>query len=579
VEVDPDTSTVFTIDVRDVDLSPEQEGMTITFTGPMDQTPGNPSIVTLPPITLAADDLPLLVSNTLTYTSQDMGSTEAVSELTVRPLRPRSTAALSWTGDASLAHHYRPDWRWSGNWSPATGGPAAETPATLLFPDASQTTNRVDRDRQVGGIFVQNTSGTYLFDLDGKTLTVTNHAYSATLAANNWAALANTYHEALPSEGYFTVGSKDASSSAIVAGGTLKFAKGGLLVDSPTAALGDASRWSRLTLTNTVVDADFGTLCLPTCQGGAGGCATLDIRGATVKGGILRAENLLAGYGHYETQARSVGQFAFGPDTGVTNIVVPGTFLVSFGHRIGHCRFGDPDADWKLPANVSFDIGTSAESRGNVYVGWSNWGGDSGLLEASSGGTFAGWLDEFVVGHGMPGYLRLAAMDGIDLDAQTFTIGTGGFSGSYGEATLPAGRVRCDIFQIGQNGAATLTLHGTEMQVDSAAAIGNGDNAATVTTVLDGTSAGLRFAGDVTPAFGNNGVLHLHYAAPMQAKPYSGICFEGSRETYVEELLAANKITVTAAEDVDISKVKVYVFRGDTYVGIPPEAGTLILLR
>lgn len=261
IEVDPDVSTALVIDRADIDLSPAQDNMTVTFASDYDQTPADPSIVTLPPVTLAANAEPMVFENTLTYASQDAGSTTVAADVTVIPLLPRTTSALTWAGGATLTHHYRPEWRWSANWHPATGGPAADTPAHLVFDDTSHATNRVDCDRMVGGISVRSTSGAQVFDLAGNTLCVTNYDYTPTLYASEWAVLANHYHAARPTDGNLNVGNKNTPSTAVILGpGTIKFAKGGMLLDNN----GDNTRYTSLLVTNAVLDADFGTVRFPT---------------------------------------------------------------------------------------------------------------------------------------------------------------------------------------------------------------------------------------------------------------------------------------------------------------------------
>ena len=573
MEVDDDVSTTFVIDRADIDLSPPQEGMTVTFTGPTDLTPGNPSLVTLPPVTLSAGDEPVQIVNTLTYASAQAGTTTADSPLTVTPLLPRSTANLTWTGGASLTHMSRPDWRWSANWSPATGGPAAYTPGTLFFNDTSLATNRVDCDRLVGGVQVLNTTGTNVFDLGGNTLAVSNHAYTATSSATLLPAMQSAYHNLLSIDGAFAVGSKDTVSSALVTGGTLAFRKGGLLLDSNGAG------WSRLVVSNAVFDADCDVLRISSAEKGMVGYAALDLADATIRNGTIRAEILFSGYSMCESQAFSQGQLIVSANSGLTNVVATKAFGIGFGHRTGASRFGDPSNNWKLPANVSFQLGESAESRAAMYVGYCNWGGTDALLEASSGGTFSGWLSELDVGWAMPGSLRLAAMDEIDLDATTVTVAWGGFSGGNAEMTLPAGRVRCDNFWTAKNGQARVSLYGTTLQIDTEAKIGDQTLAQIDTYVgADDGLCGLRFGTGVTPVFGSQGVINLHFAAPA-AKPCAGVCFEGEREAEVQALIDGGKITVDGIDGADVSKVKVFTFQGDTYVGFESDGGTIFLLR
>ncbi len=579
VEVDPDVSTSFVIDRADIDLSPAQEGMEINFTGPTDQTPDSPSIVTLPPITLSANDEPLVISNSLTYSSQAAGTTTVASELTVTPLLPRSTSALTWTGGASLTHHYRPDWRWSANWSPETGGPAEETLAKLVFNDTSLATNRIDCDRLVGGIDIQNSAGTHVFDLGEHTLAVTNPAYTATSTATAWnSGMKNAYHERLTNDGAFSIGGKDTVSSALAYNGTLALRKGGLFIDS------NGSGWGSLVISNAVLDADCDIIRIPTTETGALGKGILDITDATVKDGTMKAEAMLVGYGMLETQNFSEGRLAVSDDTGLTNVVASQVFAVAFGHRIGNARFGDPENDWKLPANVSFNLGESADSRAEVYIGYSNWGGDIALLEATSGGVFNGWVSTLHVGRGMRAYLRLAAMESINLDANALQFTWDGnkandHGGADAEVTLPPGHVRTDALRMAQIANARVTLNGTTVEIDDEATIGVGAPTATVTTILNGTSAGLCFGEDVIPSFGDNARIAILFNAAPTAIPYSGVTFKGNRIDEVQALLDSGKITVSATDGVDISRVRVFYYHQATHVGIPPDGGTVLFVR
>lgn len=291
---------------------------------------------------------------------------------------------------------------------------------------------------------------------------------------------------------------------------------------------------------------------------------------------MFRAENLLTGYGHYETQGRSVGHFIFDEATGITNFVVKGTFTSDFGHRVGAGRFGDPDNGWKLPPDVSFTIGESAETRGNFFVGWSNYGSDGAYLEATSGGVFSGWLDEFRVGRNSWASVKLAAMDSIELDTGVFAVAEGG--NNVAELTLPPGNVRCDSFLLASGCRGNLALYGTTVQIDVSATIGP-DREGTVNTYIGANDGlcGLRFGEDVVPAFGAQGVINLHFAAPA-VKPCAGVCFEGSREEEVQALIDGGKIVIDGIDGADVSKVRVFTFRGDTYVGIQSR-GTIVLLQ
>jgi hypothetical protein len=89
--------------------------------------------------------------------------------------------------------------------------------------------------------------------------------------------------------------------------------------------------------------------------------AVLDLTASQVVGGVLTANNLLlttAGSGWHLYDVPTTAEVRTNDSTGLTKIQVDGTFRIASGNgqRLG--RIGDPDNEWKLPANVDIQIGS-----------------------------------------------------------------------------------------------------------------------------------------------------------------------------------------------------------------------------
>ena len=544
--------TTIVIDVLDVDALPDAPGIVSRGITNASDTDADPATVTLEVTAAGTFDIEL------TTTNAD-GSASDTGTLTVIDLPAGTDGDLVWTGGASLIHIDRPEWMWGQNWE---GGvpPAEPCNATLTFADLGTGTNKIASNRTVRYIEFSNPAGKHTIDLDGNTLTIIGD------------------DEGWPIAGHVAMLQGPASAEAEITNGTL--ALGSVDAGSDLLVGVDANSTSTLTISSTL-DCHARNINVGTATNAV---AKLDLSGATIAGGILRAENLLLNNGPQSTNS----QVILSETTGLQELAVTGTMAVAYG-TYTWARIGDPLNDWKLPPNTIITLGDDGIGRGELYVARSGYGGCDGSLVAGAGGTFSAYLSRLSVGstrdQGSPtAVLDLSEMDSCNIDATEIGIGyylppnaPAGGREIDARAYLPEGTVVTDVLKVdvetnsSGTSASLLELNGTAVTVNTSVAIGH---TGTIQTNVSGASCGLDLADGATLTIDDGGWILLNFEAPAPGHTgiYSGLRMEGD---HVLELEALNHPAVlklhwndTLLELATGDKVTIFADDTHTYVGV-----------
>jgi len=538
VEVKSDVPTTLTFDIDDLDATPDDQGVTSrTITYVDDLTPGDPHVVTLPAITMNSGAASTNVSITLTLDKiSEQASDDSV--VTIIPIPAGTTDSLTWSGNASTLLMSRHGWEWGQNWS---GGlpPQTVTPSILTFSNAGIGTNILDQSRMVGGLHILNAVGFHRFNLNNNTLTV--------------------------SDSEMQVGDENFNTQTVFTNGTLSFNSADMIINSKN------EQWSRLILQDVVLGGVIRTLRLGDYISSQQGYGELDLRDGTVENGLLYAGNLEVAFGVMRNNLGFPrGNLLVNSDTGLQDIVVTNAFRIADGHRVGIGRFGDPDNGYKLPPNVNITVGIDADTRGLLRVGVCSYGGADGYLATSSGGTMIAWLNEFNVGVGGIGEVNLTNMTSISIDAISLSVATTSPVSGDGKIYLPSGSLSVGTLDIGGNGSGLLDLYGTDTTVTNALTLGSGG---TINVRPSEFGGGLSLTSDTVVTIDPAGIIYLNFD---EATSQYGMLWEGDHISTLEGYISGGEIVIQGDYS---TKVDLYKKVGDTYIGVPPPAGSIFIIE
>jgi len=523
---------------------------------------------------------------TLTVNYEDSVTAVDTADVAFDTVAAGTTDDLTWTGQASdLTHLERREWFWGTNWSEAQP-PANPTTGALTFADDDNAditphllapvpdwegTSPTNRWR-IGRLRIGNTSGQHTIDLGEQVLDVSGNVLVNRLFPSGAASL--------------TV-----SNGVLSVGGDLEAVLNSLkLVDltlelSPTSTF-SASPGSTVTVTNNAVIAGpFQRLLVGAVTGGTG---ILDMRGASFAGGELDVEDLrIAGH----NGGGSYGEFRMDANTLDTIRVSRHFWMNSTGgannNQRGWGRIGVPNPQnvWDLPPDVDIFIGSSDNARGTLQMVWNtaSWL-STGVtrLGISSGGVFEAWLDSLIVGEdngtGGKATLDLRELDTFLLDAVDVRIGAvtrDPPNAAQGEVFLPSGEATFGTLTMGRSDSAAsfgrLELNDTRVTVTDAATLHA--SAEVTINVAAGAASGLALPGLPTVEAGAT-VQLVFEAPPSHSGLHYGLKVAGN---VVDDLTAADWLSW---DDSALSRpAEVYHVAGETYVGIPPPAGSLFLVR
>jgi len=97
-----------------------------------------------------------------------------------------------------------------------------------------------------------------------------------------------------------------------------------------------------------------------------------------------------------------------------------------------------------------------------------------------------------------------------------------------------------------------------------------------VTVEVAEVSCGLDLAENAT--LDVDGVLAIDFTAPAATRPHYGLAWAGKHVTALEGMISAGKLTIDTA-GLDGVTVGVYSIGRTTYVGVPPPAGVMLIVR
>jgi len=423
------------------------------------------------------------------------------------PMTVTTTSLPPTDGDVTWSGAAHPDLTWGrgGNWT-TNEAPAVITDGKVSFLDDGIGTNQINEDRTVGSLDVLNSTGTHVFDLNDNTLTIT---------------------------GDLNVGDLTRVSAAHFRDGVL--APHNLYINSSSAG------WSRVSFENAVLNADFHTVHLADVDRNSSVASKgeLDLRGATLLNDEIRAVNLYVGstINRNNTSTGVRGMMLLNGSTGLEDLIVTGTFAISYGHRIGESRFGDPDNGYKLPE----DVGTDESSRADFYVGYATYGVADGYLAASGGGVFTAFINELEFGKQATGHVDLSAMTSCTVDVNTLKLSADTTRGaSISSLSLPSGDIAADSVTIGRRGEGILTLNDTTMAVKPEGSILMGNIDITATGVIEAnvyeSPSGLDIDGTATVGIFDGGVLRVNFLEipDGSSDPHYGLKWGGNQVTTLE---------------------------------------------
>ena len=287
------------------------------------------------------------------------------------------------------------------------------------------------------------------------------------------------------------------------------------------------------------LDANFNTLRL----GVGSGRGLLDLRGATLTGGVLKANTLELGKGSVASLLES-GHIFIDDDTELDAIAVR---YLKMGSR-GNARIGDPANGGKLPAGIGLNIGTES-ARGTIEMGVSAHGFTDAVIAATSGGDMTAYLTDAKIGQalhtsGANIIFDAGAMDSVIIDC-TGTISIPSLSGTAApyvvEMTLPPGAATAANVQLGvpenANSSALLELNGTSLTAGTV----NVGVRGTLSTNVGSASCGLDLAADAVLSV--DGLMEIAFLElPPESQTLYGLKWEGNKVTELEALKAAGKL-------------------------------------
>jgi hypothetical protein len=210
-----------------------------------------------------------------------------------------------------------------------------------------------------------------------------------------------------------------------------------------------------------------------------------------------------------------------------------------------------------------------------------------------NGGEFHGYVSALQVGvkhtpeyagRNSTGLLDLRTATDFDLDAQQIWIGSssGAVNSAFGDVYLPAGQARADQVVVSSvpgegTGDGMLELNGTVLSVSTSLYVGT--NGQLVVNV-DTTSSGPELDADASLDVAAGGEITLSFNAEPQNvfSGHYGLRWGGDKVATLETLVSDGDITWNDADPVG-QRVGVYFYHGDTFIGIAPPRGSIIMLR
>jgi len=130
---------------------------------------------------------------------------------------------------------------------------------------------------------------------------------------------------------------------------------------------------------------------------GYGARGLLDLRGATVQGGVLRMGSLVMGNVGWGGSVNRTMAIALDNATALSRIEV--TNAMDMGVQQAHLTWiGNPGSNTNLPPNIDVAVGVNVAGRGKIRLAIDAWPYCFGRMVASSNGTFTAYLTEFDVG-------------------------------------------------------------------------------------------------------------------------------------------------------------------------------------
>jgi hypothetical protein len=511
---------------------------------------------------------------------------EDTGDVLFTPNGAPTTNALTWAG---LARNYsnladRLQWKWGANWS---GGqpPSNPTPATLTFDDTDNSAAVVKvlppvpdiggsptGVWTVGSVRVGNLSGGHSLNLGGKTLRTTGEFRVQRLVASGTSALN-------------------------VTNGTLDIGRN-LEVDNANVDLRLAPTNSvNITGGSTVICTNGSTLsgAMNRLAIGTSGNGVLNLMDATIPGGELTVTDLQVGGGG----AGSSGWLYLGSNTFTTIRVASNLFLNSNWPATGMQRGGgligwqNParGTNWYLPRDVSIYIGTT-NARGRLHVQRddSTYGSASlSRLAVDTGGVFEAWLHDLTVGRtmgadegGPTAVLDLRGLNSFLLNTTRASIGEDGATrGTKAQVNFPSGSAQIGTLIMGRptNPApinasyAILDLNDTIATVTNSAAL-NGTAQITI-NVSSNRASGLELPG--LPVVSNGASVRVTFLAPpTHGQLHYGLKVAGNT---MADLQGAAWLSWNDAALPPNRKAAIFKMGAYTYVGLPPPAGSIFMVR
>jgi hypothetical protein len=306
----------------------------------------------------------------------------------------------------------------------------------------------------------------------------------------------------------------------------------------------------------------------------AGG--TLDLRGATLANGVLKATTIqMATGGHGGCSDRRM-VIQLDDATAIDAIVVRNLDMGL--SQANTTRIGDPDNDYKLPAGVDMLIGTQ-EARGRLRMGTDAWASVNSKLIAGSGGDFIAYVEDVQIGGTTFGgtstvTLDMTAVENFLLDCTGTVAIPGGRTDKsrYNvQVKFPQGTAAASELKVGvpenDNSSATLDLNGTVFAVGNSAAIGvNG----TINTNVSGTSCGLDLVAAAKLTVADGGLMNIVFKRPKGGGQgiYRGLRWKGDHAAELQALTAGETPKLTWDDTALGAKATIFSAGGYTYVGV-----------
>jgi hypothetical protein len=477
-------------------------------------------------------------------------------------------SSLTWDGGATLSLMTRQEWFWDNNWV-GDVAPSNPTLGAITFGDTGRGVNRVETNRTIGGLTVNNTAGTNIFDLVGGRLTVRGATDVSPVhhgAGNNWAAAVFT-------NGTLQVGTPSAPQNLTIgldpAGSP--YYSGYMKVAAGSTFEGYIKRLG--------IGVD-----------GAAGRGTLDLRGATVAGGVLRAGQLVMANLGWGGAPNRPCEIRLDNATAITGIEITNTCDMGV-NQCNTCWIGDPANNTNLPPGVNFKVGVNTAGRGRIRLAMDAYYNLLGRIVATTNGTFTGYLTELTVG-GMSwqdlsdALLDVSAMTNLVLDCSG-TVGVPGGDSSLSRYNarlkLPPGTGITKDVRIGvptnMNSSALLQLRSTVLTVTNLATVGI---RGTVSNVVDGASGGLDIASTASLVVSNGGKITIVFKQARvldSNNVYWGLRLAGNQVAALQTLQSDGKLGWNDAAMAP-RVAEIFFYRGYTYVGqIYAPKGTIMVVR